>query len=456
MTQISSISINNIKQSLVKLFCHNTFVHSPLDSIITTLRLKRLSHIRSKSSPLKFTIPFTNLLPSFVDSFTFTTTVSATSYNFNFFWLSQQYKWDDDEYYKESDNLEEDEEGFGEEGGEEGDEEEEEESDNDNDESDLISLIEEFDEENHTHAHTQIEHNRKYSSSMEWDISRASEKKRARIAFIKLGRNIIDFNSDIATLTIGPIIGETTNDYLIRCLMKYKELHGNMLVPGRYIVPSTDIWPMEMWQKKLGISVQLIRAGKVCPNKKADLTALGFDFNKQSTKRRGKDVCNTTISAAITTATPVRRKKRFSFETVIIMLLRHKELHGDMLVNQSFNIPSTEEWPQDMWNYNLGQCVSDIRRKKRYVDKEKELLTIEFPFNNKAKVSGFNIVKDALETYKKLHNNLEVPGKFVIPTEEKWHENLWGVNIGLIVRGIRYRRNYKEHHDELKAMGFRF
>ena len=62
-------------------------------------------------------------------------------------------------------------------------------------------------------------------------------------------------------------------------LLRYKEIHGNLLVPFTYVIPSksTD-WPKNTWGMKLGFQVGGIRCQNYYKEHHAELAAMGFVF----------------------------------------------------------------------------------------------------------------------------------------------------------------------------------
>ena len=67
-------------------------------------------------------------------------------------------------------------------------------------------------------------------------------------------------------------------------------------------------------------------------------------------------------------------------------------------------------------------------------------------------------VLQSLVAYKKLHGDLEVPYRFVVPSEAPWPAEVWGLKLGSRVSNIRSQEIFvKEHPErraELDAMGF--
>ena len=55
-------------------------------------------------------------------------------------------------------------------------------------------------------------------------------------------------------------------------LLRYKEMHGHMLMPRSFIIPRDDeLWPEETWGMKLGKSVSRIRSGDNYKQKQEEL-----------------------------------------------------------------------------------------------------------------------------------------------------------------------------------------
>ena len=69
-------------------------------------------------------------------------------------------------------------------------------------------------------------------------------------------------------------------------LAVYKEVHGDLEVPWKFVVPSAAPWPAEAWGLQLGHSVKNIRARgdfakKEHLERRAELDAMGFRWRRQ-------------------------------------------------------------------------------------------------------------------------------------------------------------------------------
>jgi hypothetical protein len=73
-------------------------------------------------------------------------------------------------------------------------------------------------------------------------------------------------------------------DVIYSALEAYKTVHGNLLVPARFVVPQDDVnYPPETWGMKLGSNVNTIRNRGDYSEHRAKLEELGFVF-KNNTK----------------------------------------------------------------------------------------------------------------------------------------------------------------------------
>jgi hypothetical protein len=142
------------------------------------------------------------------------------------------------------------------------------------------------------------------------------------------------------------------------------------------------------------------------------------------------------------------------FEFFKRCFLKYKEIHGNVLMPQSLSIPWSESWPEEMWGVKLGLTVSQVRFGRCFSIHRDELIAIGFDFSNQGKKHGWDTVKIALETYKKLHGNLSIKKYYVVPSESTdWPDVLWGLKLGEILSNIKYTGSYNDHRQELIEMG---
>ena len=145
---------------------------------------------------------------------------------------------------------------------------------------------------------------------------------------------------------------------------------------------------------------------------------------------------------------------------VVPALLQYKELEGDMNVPQSFVVPSDGDWPEEMWGEKLGNTVSMIRTCGQYVrgDEERKQWLEDNGFEFDMHKLSWEKARLALLQYKELEGDMNVPFRFVVPSDGDWPEEMWGKKLGKSVNMIRtcgqYVRDDEERRQWLEEQGF--
>jgi hypothetical protein len=146
------------------------------------------------------------------------------------------------------------------------------------------------------------------------------------------------------------------NNIIYPVFKRYKEINGDLLVPSSFKVPNNDDWPESLHGYNLGQLVSDIRSKSTYESKHPILKDMGFIFESVEDYK-----WNNIIHPALT---------------------RYKEINGDLLVLQSFKVPTTDDWPESLHGYNLGQLVSNIRSCSAYESKHQILKDMGFIFEN--------------------------------------------------------------------------
>ena len=134
----------------------------------------------------------------------------------------------------------------------------------------------------------------------------------------------------------------------IKCaLLIYKKIHGNLMIPIRFIINDRNEWPEEYIGMKLGSTVSCIRKG-LYPNKREELLSLGFIY--------------------------IQRKK-YDYETVKIAVYKYRELYnGETKIPPKWNIPQNDLWfPEETWGMCLGNICKRIKKGDLFPGKITEL-----------------------------------------------------------------------------------
>ena len=216
-------------------------------------------------------------------------------------------------------------------------------------------------------------------------------------------------------------------------LLRFKVLHGNMLVPQSFTVPANDFtWPEKTWGLKLGKTVNSIRRGPNYKDHRDDLKSVGFDYSTQ--------------------------KMGYGYAVVTSALLRYKEIHCDMLVPAVFIIPADDvTWPERTWGMKLGATVNSIRGGHTYKDRRQDLESIGFDYSPQRIVYGYASLRSALLRYKEKYGDLIVSCGFIVPADDvTWPEETWGLKLGVTVSQIRGGRDYRDHRQDLESIGFNY
>jgi hypothetical protein len=212
---------------------------------------------------------------------------------------------------------------------------------------------------------------------------------------------------------------------LLAGLDAYGEQFGHVRVPTAFVVPDIDGWPEEARGLVLGKQVSALR--------------------KQ--KKRGTLPQDDVAQLALRFVWDV---PEWRWQCVLQSLLAYQEVHSDLDVLQRFVVPSGAPWPEEAWGVPLGYRVNTIRTHEIYVkdhpERRAELDALGFVWDDRER--RWEEVRAALLVCKEVHGDLEVPYRFVVPSEAPWAEEAWGMKLGYRVNNIRASA-------ELDALGFR-
>jgi hypothetical protein len=129
-------------------------------------------------------------------------------------------------------------------------------------------------------------------------------------------------------------------------------------------------------------------------------------------------------------------------------------------VPNRFVVPSEAPWPEEACGMKLGHRVNDIRSHEIYVkdhpERRAELDALGFVWDDLER--RWEEVRAALLAYQEVNGDLEVPFRFVVPSEAPWSEEVWGMKLGSRVDTIRSKeifvKDHPERRAELDALGF--
>ncbi|OQR86676.1 hypothetical protein ACHHYP_10271 [Achlya hypogyna] len=209
-------------------------------------------------------------------------------------------------------------------------------------------------------------------------------------------------------------------------LTTYNKVYGNLKVPRQFVVPVHDGWPRQVWHLRLGDIVAALRHhhARLPPAKKRALDALGFVWDYLEAEWARK----------------------------LLALRTFKTLYGHTDVPHSFVVPEDDlEWPQEVWELELGCAVANLRTDDLSDDRKAALDDLGFAWRYRE--SEWLRKELALKRYRELFGDLDVPRNFLVPRDDKaWPERLWWMPLGQIVRQIRRSRRSGMLPDRVAAL----
>ena len=236
----------------------------------------------------------------------------------------------------------------------------------------------------------------------------------------------------------------------IQCLRSYRRLHGDVVIPRRYLVPTHDLFPNEWHGKYLALTLydmkwwnKYIRSN---PDRVLELNQLGFVWG------RLQEEWNLVLEALIT----------------------HSQIYGHVHVHSTFFVPYGDDtWPRATWGLNLGNCVQRIRSRNDFLrcdarySRRKQLDLLGFVWDPSE--AAFQKFYHALQHYARLdgqqttiaetYRPLKVPMRFVVPSNSRvWPKELWDYPLGSKCNAVRSKELYIKNNSErillLENIGF--
>lgn len=241
-------------------------------------------------------------------------------------------------------------------------------------------------------------------------------------------------------------------DLILKGMQVYKKMYDHLRVPAKYVIPNEEPWPKICRNMKLGVRIAAVRSAgrfvKDHPQRKAELDALGFEWRLRDNTHK-------------------QQVENDLFDQIYEALRFYKEnIHSDLNVPADFIVPVNDVWPENLWNLRLGAHVQSIRENDKLVygheQREKLLQDLGLIFGDSPKVllskKKFDLLFQGLLFYRSVFGDLQVPETYVVPSEDPWPEQLWGIRLGSRVHAIRTHgtliANFPERREMLASIGF--
>jgi len=213
---------------------------------------------------------------------------------------------------------------------------------------------------------------------------------------------------------------------ILESLIVYKSMNGNVMVPSTFVVPyDDDRWPESCWGIALGNSVYKIRnrgdhLGGRNPNgwsRRKQLDALGFVWDVEEL-RFSKFTSALKLFGKIEQPDQEQKSGTSPLPT-------HS---GALIVPSLYIVPRNSEWPDELWDYRLGERCTQVRQKELYIKNQPNRIKILADLGfYVAGGSNSNLrwleVVHAAAVYSQMNNNkLDVPTNFVVPAPPRRFE----------------------------------
>jgi len=158
-----------------------------------------------------------------------------------------------------------------------------------------------------------------------------------------------------------------------------------------------------------------------------------------------------------------RRAIEFPYKSAIEALRVYHEKHSHLVMPRKYVIEKGEGYPQEWHGIDLAGTVYDMRWWSRHVQEQPERVTElnKLGFVWERLQPEWNLILEALITYRTLHDDLLVPSKFVVPFgDTQWSRSTWSISLGKAVYRIRSRGDFLrgpnaiKRRQQLEALGF--
>jgi hypothetical protein len=152
-------------------------------------------------------------------------------------------------------------------------------------------------------------------------------------------------------------------------------------------------------------------------------------------------------------------------DLVLQCLAHYKQTYGHINVRRNWKIPAEASWPQSLHKKSLASIVSSLRRSALQSGDNTLLqrLACLGVLPGKAEQSenhhNIEVIVKALQRYKSIYGDLQVPQKFVCPIEDPdWPNECWGLPLGQRVKKIQCRESFSDEYcvNKLKSIGFKW
>ena len=146
------------------------------------------------------------------------------------------------------------------------------------------------------------------------------------------------------------------------------------------------------------------------------------------------------------------------WDTIRFALSTYHGIYGNLCIETSFKVPQSDPWPASLHGSQIGKTVYQLQFWKEflaaYPSRRRELGELGFIWGRLQ--PEYNLILEALWTFREQHDHLNIPQSFVVPCEDPWPRSTWKLRLGMRVAHMRSRGHHvnTERWFQLDAMGF--
>jgi hypothetical protein len=261
----------------------------------------------------------------------------------------------------------------------------------------------------------------------------------------------------VSTLSLSRRTGSMDIPYHITivALRHYLSIHGNLVMPRRFVVPMSQGYPNEWVGLDLAATVYTMKWWKK-------------NIRTEETKRVSE----------LNNLGFVWERLQPEWNIVLEALITYHALHGHVIVPNKFVVPyGSTQWPKATWGIPLGNCVYRIRSRNDFLhgttshSRRSQLDSLHFVWD--VHEQSFLKFYAILRHFAKLSKTgkftplgtpikpLKVPATYKVPAgDERWPQELWNYQLGAKCVAVRQKDLYVKHKPKrqrmLEDLGFRW
>ncbi|KAG2503004.1 hypothetical protein JM16_009491 [Phytophthora kernoviae] len=255
--------------------------------------------------------------------------------------------------------------------------------------------------------------------------------------------------------------------YFLPALRRYYEIYGHTDVPQGFQIPENDdLWPQKLWNLKLANRVHNIRCrgyfAKQVERDVEKLTQIAFCLDSTCCEPWPKATWGLALGVLINN---MRNNNHYServaedraeldaigfvwdhYEAtwnkyIFPALKTYSAVNGNCEVPKVFVVPDKAPWPENTHGLKLGITMVNVRCYGQYFDQTArnvdELQAMGFRLLI-PQVKWKHRVEPLLKVFEQVFCHRDIPHDFVVPSEEPWDENSWGIQLGKLKLSLQY------------------